>query len=197
MSTADYLSACRNALETLDHDTVDRMAEILRETAELGGRLFCLGSGGGAAHASHAAADFRKLCGLEAYCPSDNVAELTARINDEGWETTYVEWLRGSNLATDDVLLIISVGGGSLEPPVSPQLVRAIQHALSVGAAVLAIVGRDGGYAGQAAHQTVVIRCPVPGFVTPVTEGIQSIVLHALCSHERLQVRKAKWEGLQ
>lgn len=191
-----FWSACRTALEAIDHETLDRMAEILRETRQQGGRLFCLGSGGGAAHASHAAADFRKLCGLEAYCPSDNVAELTARTNDEGWETCYVEWLRGSNLGPADVLLVISVGGGSVEPPVSLQLVRAIEHARTLDAGVLAIVGRDGGAARQRAHQTILIQCPDKNFTTPVTEGLQSVVLHALCSHERLQVGKAKWEGM-
>lgn len=192
-----YLAACRAALEALESSTIDRMAELLRSTRDHRGRLFCCGSGGGAAHASHAAGDFRKLCGLEAYCPSDNVPELTARTNDEGWATAYREWLLGSDLRCHDALLVISVGGGSEEPPVSLNLVEAVRCGLEHDATLLAVVGRDGGYAAQWAHEALVIRCPEESLVTPVTEGVQSVVLHALCSHERLQIGKAKWEGLR
>lgn len=196
MTTQDILAATVRSIQALDHQAIDRMADTLTAVRTAGGRLFLAGSGGGSAHASHGAADFRKLCGLEAYCVSDNVAELTARTNDDGWETAYLEWLRGSRIRPDDALLVVSVGGGSCHPPVSRNLVAAIDHAVKIGATVLAIVGRDGGHAMLYAHVTVLVPCDVPDLVTPVTEAVQSVVFHALAVHPRLAVQKAKWEGL-
>ncbi len=198
--TTDLLAATVRSIQGLAAFEIDRMAEAISLTRAEGGRLFVLGNGGGAAHASHAAADFRKLCGIEAYCPSDNAAELTARINDEGWATCYRDWLRESHAQEPDAILVVSVGGGSQEPPVSTNLVLAVDYARDCGARVLAVVGTartlQGGYAGAASDVAVVIPCDTPEFVTPVVEGCQSVVLHALAVHPKLAVNKAKWEGL-
>lgn len=204
MPAADVIAATQRSLQALNPRAIDDMAsEIARSRCvpTIRGRLFILGNGGGAAHASHAACDFRKLCGIEAYCPTDNAAELTARVNDEGFDTSYAEWLRASRVQRFDTLLIISVGGGSREPPVSMNLVNAIVYAESCGAEVLAIVGDartpSGGFAGGRALVSVVIPCDVPQLVTPVVEGVQAVVLHALAVHPLLQKSQAKWEGMQ
>lgn len=196
MTTTDLLAATVRSIQALDPEAIDRMADALVAIRQRVGRLFLAGSGGGAAHASHGAADFRKLCGLEAYCISDNVAELTARVNDDGWPTAYLEWLRGSRLQARDALLVVSVGGGSLEPPVSENLVYAMDHANQLDATTLAIVGRDGGFAGKYSDVAVLIPCDTPALVTPVTEGVQAVVLHGLATHPRLAVQRGKWEGL-
>lgn len=200
MTTQDLLAATIRSIQALDPARINRMADALARVRAFGGRLFLLGNGGGHSHASHATCDFRKLCGIEAYCVGDNVSELTARVNDDGPETAAVNWLRGSQLQASDALLVVSVGGGSVEPPVSLNVVRAVEYAVAREADVLAIVGnarsRFGGYAGQQAYVTVLIPCDVPELVTPVTEGVQSVVLHALASHPLLQIQKAKWEGL-
>jgi D-sedoheptulose 7-phosphate isomerase len=196
MTTTDLLAATVRSIEALDPDQIDDTARILARVRTVGGRLFIAGSGGGAAHASHACADFRKLCGIEAYCVSDNAAELTARVNDDGWDSSYAKWLIGSSLSGRDALMIISVGGGSADPPVSLNLVDAMELARGVGAAILAVVGRGGGYAGRVADVAVLIQCDRPEFVTPTTEAVQSVVLHALAVHPLLATQKAKWEGL-
>jgi len=197
MTTHDLLATTVQSIQALDSDQIDDTARIIARVAIQGGRLFLAGSGGGAAHASHAACDFRKLCGLEAYCVSDNAAELTARVNDDGWESSYANWLKGSRLNNRDALMVISVGGGSVCPVVSPNLVDAMDLARSVGAAILAVVGRGGGHAGRVADVAVLIPCDRPEFVTPVTEALQSVVLHALAVHPLLAVQKAKWEGIE
>lgn len=194
--TVALLETIERSIQALDSDQIDDTARIIARVAIQGGRLFLAGSGGGAAHASHAACDFRKLCGLEAYCVSDNTAELTARVNDDGWESSYANWLKGSRLGRHDALMIISVGGGSTDPPVSTNLVAAMELARGVGAAILAVVGRGGGYAGRVADVAVLIACDRPEFVTPTTEAVQSVVLHALAVHPLLAVQKAKWEGI-
>ena len=198
MTTQDLLAATIRSIQALDPEAIDRMADVIENLRDDGGRLFLIGCGGGAAHASHACADFRKLCRVESYCPSDNVAELTARVNDDGWETAYQQWLRGSQICRDDAVLVISVGGGSFDPPVSSNLALAADAAVLTGAAVLAIVGTArtsrGGYVGSIADQTVLVPCDVPELVTFVVEGIQAVVLHALVS--KIAVKPAKWEGL-
>lgn len=177
-------------LETLGLDAIERMAQIL---SNLNGRLFVCGIGGSAANASHAVNDFRKLCGIEAYAPTDNVAELTARTNDEGWSTIFREWLITSKATPNDVVLFLSVGGGT--PEVSENIISAVDYAASKGIKVLGIVGRDGGYVKRRAACVVHILPPsaYPEWITPFTESVQSVVLHLLCSHPLLQVNKPKW----
>jgi D-sedoheptulose 7-phosphate isomerase len=160
------------------------------------GRLFFCGSGGGAGHASHATCDFRKLGGFEAYCVTDNVSELTARVNDEGWDTAYSAWLQSSQLRAGDCLFVFSVGGGSAEPPVSVNLVNAIKLAQSVGADVVGVVGRNGGYLRQVATASILVPTLQQRFTTPQAEGLQAVMWHLLISHPALAVSTAKWEGL-
>jgi D-sedoheptulose 7-phosphate isomerase len=175
---------------------VDAMAERLAGVRAGGGRLFVLGVGGGAAHASHAVNDFRKLCGIETYAPSDNVAELTARTNDEGWETSYVEWLRTSRLSDRDAVLVFSVGGGSREHGVSMNLVIAVEHADEVGATVLGVVGSAEGTTARLGDIVVVVDAP-PALKTPLVESLQAVVWHALVSHPGLAVAAGKWESVE
>jgi D-sedoheptulose 7-phosphate isomerase len=179
----------------LDASAVERVAEELARVRERGGRLFILGVGGSAANASHAVNDFRKICGFECYAPTDNVSELTARTNDEGWPSVFSEWLKGSRINGKDGLLIFSVGGGNLEKNVSPNLVSAIQVAQEVGAAVVGIVGRDGGYTAKAATACVIVPTVNPEHVTPHSEAFQAVIWHLLVSHPRLKVGKTKWES--
>jgi D-sedoheptulose 7-phosphate isomerase len=162
---------------------------------ERGGRLFILGVGGSAANASHAVNDFRKICGFECYAPTDNVSELTARTNDDGWASVFVEWLKGSRLSGRDGLLIFSVGGGNLEKNVSPNLVSAIQLAQQTGASVVGVVGRDGGYTAKAASACVIVPTVNPDHVTPLSEAFQAVVWHLLVSHPKLKTGKTKWEN--
>jgi D-sedoheptulose 7-phosphate isomerase len=162
-----------------------------------GGRLFVLGVGGSAAHASHAANDFRKLCSLESYAPTDNVSELTARVNDDGWETAFSEWLRGSRVSGEDAVLVFSVGGGDAERNVSVSLVRALDVAREAGARIFGVVGRDGGYTREVADACVVIPTESEERVTPHTEGLCAVVWHLLVSHPALQRSPAKWESLR
>lgn len=177
----------------LDPDRVEALATALCSLRQRGGRLFILGVGGSAANASHAVNDFRKLCGIETYAPSDNVSELTARTNDEGWETVFSEWLKVSRLRAEDALLVLSVGGGNAERGVSVNLIRALDLAKSVGATILGIVSRDGGYTAQVADVAVVIPVVHPDRVTPHAEGFQALVWHCLVSHPSLQVQATKW----
>jgi D-sedoheptulose 7-phosphate isomerase len=192
-----YLAETTEIVAKLDGDAIEDLAAKLAAVRDGGGRLFLLGVGGSAGHASHAANDFRKLCGLESYAPTDNVSELTARINDEGWETSYVEWLRGSRLAGADAVLVFSVGGGDLERNVSPNLVRAIELARETGAKVFGVVGRDGGYTRRVADACVVIPIANDDRVTPHTEGLCAVVWHLLVSHPSLAQNPTKWESLR
>ena len=191
----DYLSEAVRVAQQIDRAAVERLVEALVAVRERGGRLFVLGVGGSAANASHAVNDFRKLCGIEAYAPTDNVSELTARVNDEGWATSFSAWLEVSRLSERDLLLVFSVGGGDLERNVSPNLVRAVQLAQERGTPVAGIVGRDGGYTARAARACVVIPTVNPAAVTPHTEAFQAVVWHLLVSHPALQSRGAKWES--
>lgn len=190
-----YLEESMSIISKTDIDDIDMVINSLVETRDRAGRLFILGVGGSAATASHAVNDFRKLCGIEAYAPTDNVSELTARTNDDGWESWMVEWLKGSRLCTDDAILVISVGGGDAEKHVSECLVKAIDHARTTGATVLGMVGRDGGYTAKMADACVVIPPLYPDRVTPHTEGIASVILHLIVSHPTLQTAPAKWES--
>jgi D-sedoheptulose 7-phosphate isomerase len=180
----------------MDADVMDRGAEAIARVRERGGRLFILGSGGGAGHASHAVCDFRKLCNIEAYAPYDNVSELTARVNDEGWETTLSNWLKVSKLSERDGLLVFSVGGGSEAKSISMNLVNAMRAAKDVGATVVAIVGKDGGYAREVADAAIIVPTVNSELITPLTEGFQAVVWHMLVSHPVLQVNTAKWESV-
>lgn len=194
--TEQYLGLVRAVTEAIDTDAIDAAAERLAEVRAAGGRLFVLGVGGSAANASHAVNDFRKLCDLETYCPTDNVSELTARTNDEGWDTTVAAWLRTSRLSEHDAILVLSVGGGDIDRGVSVNLVRAVDEAKSVGATVLGIVGRDGGYTRRRGDCVVVVPTVDAGLVTPLAESFQSVVLHCLVSHPSLAAATAKWEGI-
>jgi D-sedoheptulose 7-phosphate isomerase len=190
-----YLEETRRIVGELDPDSIEHLATGLAEVRDGGGRLFVLGVGGSAAHAGHAVNDFRKLCGFETYAPTDNVSELTARVNDDGWDSAYVEWLRGSRLGSGDAVLALSVGGGSVATNLSANLVAAMDHARQVGAKIYAIVGRDGGYAREIADASVVIPPLVPEHVTPHTEGLASVICHLLVSHPALQQSAPVWES--
>jgi len=190
-----YLEETGRIVGQLDPDAIERLATGLAEVRDAGGRLFVLGVGGSAAHAGHAVNDFRKLCGFETYAPTDNVSELTARVNDDGWDSAYVEWLRDSRLGAADAVLALSVGGGSVEKNLSANLVAAMDHARQVGARIFAIVGRDGGYAREIADSCVVIPPLVPEHVTPHTEGLASVICHLLVSHPALQQSAPVWES--
>ncbi len=194
--TEQYLNEAGEILNQLDHDAVERMVDLLVTAREQGGRLFILGVGGGAGHASHAVCDFRKIGGMEAYAPSDNVSELTARINDDGWETAYSNWLRGSRINSRDLVLVFSVGGGDAQRNISANLVRALQYAKQVGARVCGVVGRDGGFTAQVADACVLVRVANPQTVTPHTEAFQALVWHLLVSHPRLKAGEMKWESV-
>lgn len=191
-----FLDATTRAVAAIDRSSVEAVANTLAEVRDGGGRLFLLGVGGSAGHASHATNDFRKICGFEAYCPTDNVSELTARINDEGWEGVFSTWLESSRLNAKDGLLIFSVGGGSLEPPVSANLVRAMQYAKEKGAAVTGIVGRDGGFTARVADACVIVPTVDPQLITPVVEGLAAVVWHLLVSHPALSRSKGHWEQI-
>jgi D-sedoheptulose 7-phosphate isomerase len=191
----DYLREVEAIAGELDPAEIERMAEALAAVRKRGGRLFICGVGGGAGHASHAVNDFRKLCGIEAYAPTDNVSELTARTNDEGWETVFEAWLRTSRLSADDALLVFSVGGGSRERDVSTNLVNAIDHASAVGATVVAIVGRPDGAAAKEAEVAIVIPAPAER-LTPHVESFQAVIWHLLVSHPALATSPGKWESL-
>lgn len=193
--TRAYFDAARQVIDQLDQQKVDEIVKLLAQTRAEGGRLFVLGVGGGAANASHAVNDFRKLAGMEAYAPTDNVSELTARVNDDGWETVFVEWLRGSRLRKEDMIFVFSVGGGSLEKNISANLVRALQYAKEVGARIGGVVGRDGGYTAQVADACVVVPPVNAEMVTPLSEAFQAVVWHLIVSHPVLKVQEGKWES--
>lgn len=192
----EYLSEAIQIIKQLDISKIEKIAGILVALRERRGRLFFLGVGGGAGHASHAVSDFRKIAGIEAYTPTDNVSELTARVNDDGWESTFINWLKVSGLSTRDVIFVFSVGGGDLERNVSPNLVRALQYAREVGATICGVVGRNGGYTAQVADACLVIPVVKPERVTPHTEGLQAFIWHLLVSHPHLKASEMKWETL-
>jgi len=190
-----HLEEAKRIIDLIDHDAVERVAELLSAVRARGGRLFFLGVGGSAANCSHAVNDFRKIAGFEAYAPTDNVSELTARTNDEGWASVFVEWLRGSRLRKEDGIFIFSVGGGNLEKNISPNLVAALKLAREVGAAIMGVVGRDGGYTKQAADACVLIPTVNDANVTPHAEAFQAVIWHLLVSHPMLKRVETKWES--
>ena len=191
----EFLAEARRVIDRLDAGSIEKAASLLAQTRAAGGRLFILGVGGSAANASHAVNDFRKIAGIEAYAPTDNVAELTARVNDEGWETVFESWLRVSRLRSNDLVLVFSVGGGDLEGNVSPNLVAALQFAKTVRAKILGIVGRDGGHTAKVADVCIIIPTVNPDHVTPHTEAFQAVVWHLLVSHPSIKQRQTKWES--
>ncbi|HEX4382579.1 MAG TPA: SIS domain-containing protein [Myxococcales bacterium] len=195
--STEFLAESVKVIEKLDHEQIEKVADQLAGVRERGGRLFILGVGGSAGNASHAVNDFRKICGIEAYAPTDNVSELTARVNDEGWATVFDSWLKVSRLRRDDLVLVFSVGGGNLEKNVSPNLVAALKHAKEVGARVVGIVGRDGGYTAKVADACVIIPVINSGHITPHTEGFQGLVWHLLVSHPKLKASETKWESVK
>ena len=190
-----HLKEAGEVLRRLDAAAIEKVAGLLAELREGRGRLFFLGVGGSAGNCSHAVNDFRKIVGIEAYAPTDNVSELTARTNDEGWATVFVEWLKVSQLKPSDMLFIFSVGGGSLEKNISPNLVEALKYAKQVGAKVVGVVGRDGGYTARVADACVMIPTVNAETVTPHAEAFQAVVWHLLVSHPKLKARQTKWES--
>ena len=190
-----FLAEAKEVIDRLDAVSIENAASLLAQTRASGGRLFILGVGGSAANASHAVNDFRKIAGIEAYAPTDNVAELTARVNDEGWATVFEAWLRVSRLRANDLVLVFSVGGGDLEKNVSPNLVAALQYARTVGAKILGIVGRDGGHTAKVADVCIVIPTVNPAHITPHTEAFQAVVWHLLVSHPAVKQQQTKWES--
>jgi D-sedoheptulose 7-phosphate isomerase len=193
--TEQYVDEAVEILRQIDIKAIEATADLLSRCRQDGGRLFFLGVGGGAGHASHAVCDFRKIGGMEAYAPTDNVSELTARVNDDGWETCYENWLRGSRLRASDVVFVFSVGGGDAERGISTSLVRALQYAHEAGAKIVGVVGRDGGYTAKVADACVIVRVGNPATVTPHTESFQALVWHLLVSHPKLKMVEMKWES--
>jgi D-sedoheptulose 7-phosphate isomerase len=191
-----FLAGARQVTDGLDSEVVERIVQRLVGIRDARGRVFFLGVGGSAANASHAVNDMRKLCGIESYAPTDNVSELTARTNDDGWESTFASWLRTSNLGSRDAIFVLSVGGGSAEHQVSVNLVQAVELARERGATILGIVGRDGGHTAALGDVVVILPTVDVSLVTPLCESFQSVVLHALVSHPDLARAEAKWEGL-
>jgi len=194
--TQQFFEEVSEVVKKIDVHAVDQLVALVARTRAAGGRLFILGVGGSAGNASHAVNDFRKITGIEAYAPTDNVSELTARTNDEGWSTVFERWLRVSHLRPDDMLLIFSVGGGNLEKQVSPNLVEALKYARTVGAKVGGIVGRDGGYTAQVADACVLIPVVNPAHITPHSEAFQAVIWHLLVSHPDLKQEQTKWESV-
>lgn len=190
-----FLEEVQQITSQLDSNAIEKAVEVLAQVRNGGGRLFILGVGGSAANASHAVNDFRKICGFECYAPTDNVSELTARTNDEGWATIFAEWLKTSRLSSKDGLLIFSVGGGNLEKNVSPNLVSAIQLATECGASIVGVVGRDGGHTAKTATACVIVPTVNPDHVTPHSEAFQAVIWHLFVSHPKLKSRPTKWES--
>jgi D-sedoheptulose 7-phosphate isomerase len=194
---ADYLREVRSVVDRLDPKEIEKMIQHLVKLRNDAGRLFILGVGGGAGNAAHAVNDFRKICGIECYAPTDNVSELTARVNDDGWDTSFVNWLRGSRLRKEDGIIVFSVGGGHAEKNISMNLVKALEYAKEVRAKVLGVVGRDGGYTAKVADACVIIPTVNPETVTPHTESFQAVVWHLLVSHPDMKVSEMKWESVK
>jgi len=190
-----HVNEAIDILNRMDVNAIERMADLLAVIKQEGGRIFFLGVGGSAGNCSHAVNDFRKIVGIESYAPTDNVSELTARTNDEGWATIFVEWLKTSKLSARDAVFVFSVGGGNLEKNISPNLVEALKYAKTVGAKVTGVVGRDGGYTGQVADACVIVPTVNPDSITPHSEAFQAVVWHLLVSHPKLKANQTKWES--
>jgi D-sedoheptulose 7-phosphate isomerase len=192
-----YLEEASHILKQIDTQQIERCVDLLAALRKRGGRLFILGVGGSAANASHAVNDFRKIVDIEAYAPTDNVSELTARTNDDGWATVFSTWLKGSRLCEKDMVLILSVGGGNIEKNISPNLVAALQYAKDIGANIIGIVGRDGGYTATVADACVIVPTPNEENTTPHAEAFQGVVWHLLVSHPKLKASLGKWESIR
>lgn len=192
-----FLHEATSIISQLDKNQIEKSVDLLASTRQSEGRLFILGVGGSAANASHAVNDFRKIVGIESYAPTDNVSELTARTNDEGWSSVFEKWLEVSRLKANDMLLILSVGGGNVEKNVSPNLVSALQYAKKIGSKIMGIVGRDGGYTAKMADACVIIPTPNPENTTPHAEAFQAVIWHLLVSHPKLKVAQTKWESVR
>ena len=190
-----HLNESIEILKQIDSTQVERMADLLAVVKNDGGRIFFLGVGGSAGNCSHAVNDFRKIVGIESYAPTDNVCELTARTNDEGWASVFVEWLKVSKLLSKDAVFIFSVGGGNLQKNISPNLVEALKYAKGVGSKITGVVGRDGGYTAEVADACLVIPTVNPNTVTPHSEAFQAVIWHLLVSHPKLKVNQTKWES--
>ena len=190
-----FLEESVKVIQAMNIDEIEKMVDVLEKVGQDNGRVFFIGSGGGAGHASHATCDFRKLCNIEAYAPSDNVTELTARVNDEGWDVSTLNWLKVSRFNSKDCVFVFSVGGGSEEKKISMNIVRVVQYAKELGSKVVGIVGKDGGYTKKVGDAVVVIPIVNSDHITPLTEGFQAIVWHLLVSHPKLQVNPTKWES--
>ena len=195
--TTDFLAEATEIIARLDRDAIDKTVELLVRGRTRNGRLFILGVGGSAANASHAVNDFRKIAQMEAYAPTDNVSELTARINDDGWDTAFAAWLRGSRLGPADVILVLSVGGGDVERNISVNLVRALDYARSVGATICGIVGRTGGYTARIADACVIVPTINEATVTPHAEAFQAVIWHLIVSHPAVRAAEMKWESVR
>ena len=194
---ADYLKEVHSVVDGLDKNEIEKMIQLLIDVREENGRLFFLGVGGGAGNAAHAVNDFRKICGIESYAPTDNVSELTARVNDDGWDTSFVNWLKGSKLRKEDGVFVFSVGGGNAEKNISMNLIKSLEYAKEVKAKVFGVVGRDGGYTAKVADACVLIPTVNPETVTPHTEAFQAVVWHLIVSHPAMKVHEMKWESVK
>ena len=190
-----HLFEAKTIVEKINPADIEKMADFMAKVKAEGGRIFFLGVGGSAANCSHAVNDFRKIAGIESYAPTDNVSELTARTNDEGWNTVFVEWLKISRLGKADLVFVLSVGGGSLEKNISPNLVSALQHAKAVGARILGILGRDGGYTAKVADACCIVPTVNLENITPHAEAFQAVIWHLLVSHPKLKIHATKWES--
>ena len=192
-----HLKEVNQILDLIDHNVIEKMAEIISEIKNNSGRLFFLGCGGSAGNASHAVNDFRKIVGVESYAPTDNVSELTARVNDDGWDTCYENWLKGSNLNENDMLFVFSVGGGNLEKNISDNILKSLQLAKSIGAKICGVVGRDGDYTKKVANACIVVPTVNDANITPHTEAFQAVVWHLLVAHPLLLANEMKWESVK
>ena len=190
-----FIKECIDVLQTVNENDIENIANELSKVRGKGGRLFIIGSGGGAGHASHAVCDFRKLCNIEAYAPYDNVSELTARVNDEGWDVTILNWLKVSRIRENDGMLVFSVGGGNAKKNISSNIVKALQYAQEMGSTITGIVGKDGGFTKESGNAVVVVPTINQNHITPITEGFQALIWHLLVSHPKLQVNPTKWES--
>ena len=195
--TKEYIAEIHRVTDGLDQGVIERMIQSLVELREKGGRLFFLGVGGGAGNATHAVNDFRKICGIESYTPTDNISELSARINDDGWDSAFANWLKGSHLNDRDGVFVFSVGGGNPEKNISMNLVKALEYAKECGAKIFGVVGRDGGYTARVADACVIVPTVNPETVTPHTEAFQAMVWHLIVSHPAMKINEMKWESVK
>jgi D-sedoheptulose 7-phosphate isomerase len=192
-----YLKECIQICNAINPDEIEKMADLINSVRSTNGRIFFLGVGGGAGHASHAVNDFRKICNIESYAPTDNVSELTARVNDDGWDTCYVNWLKGSNLSEKDLLFVFSVGGGNLEKNISVNILKSLELAQKIGSKICGVVGRDGGYTKKVANACIVVPTVNEENITPHTEAFQAVIWHLLVAHPLLLANEMKWESVK